>query len=402
MPFSALQAAPHIEALARYYRTVRAPDLATASAQAWQLLQQTGLEQLRQAAERASRVQAWPVEDPATDFPAPAELGPYRVLASDGSSDLAGGHFPTPYVVIHISRVDMAYQPGQCEIDHQLQFLYREEDLQLRLGDSDEETLRVDSPVVDTMRAFAELEILWEAVEGMPVDPPGRPLLAMMDAIVLWTHKGISNSKVHNRFRDEYLVRSTDLLARFQRSGVPLFSVTALPHHREVIYTLLACYCPVIAAGRRCDGCDQATDECQALLGLQDQYLFQSLPVGARSALFQPMFQGNPRWRLTTEKAIDPRLAFFYLQTAGGILRIEVPLWVWEAGQLDMVQAVVLDQGRAVRADALGYPVALSLAHDEAILTTGDRRMLQVMVEEALARQGVHLAPSPKAAAKRQ
>jgi hypothetical protein len=131
---------------------------------------------------------------------------------------------------------------------------------------------------------------------------------------------------------------------------------------------------------------------------LEDRDLFAFLPEGGRSAVFQAIYRGKTSWRLPAEvHKEDPRLAFFYLHTGTQLARVELPLWIRDAGLLDVVHGIVLDQCRARRAETPGYPVALTLAHQEAILTTSDRQAIAWMVEEALARRQVYVVSSAKA-----
>jgi len=49
-----------------------------------------------------------------------------------------------------------------------------------------------------------------------------------------------------------------------------------------------------------------------------------------------------------------------------------------------------------------GYPSALQEAHEQAVITGPERRVVESLVEEALAREGVVLARSGKATSKKE
>jgi hypothetical protein len=167
--------------------------------------------------------------------------------------------------------------------------------------------------------------------------------------------------------------------------------------HREVVRTLMARACPDPEQAN-CAICEHPPADCKILQGLEDRDLFAFLPEGGRSAVFQAIYRGKTSWRLPAEvHKEDPRLAFFYLHTGTQLARVELPLWIRDAGLLDVVHGIVLDQCRARRAETPGYPVALTLAHQEAILTTSDRQAIAWMVEEALARRQVYVVSSAKA-----
>jgi len=397
MPFDLARLMPAITQLATYYADELAPDLLASSTQAWALIQQAHEEELRQAAQQHTlRVLALPLEDPARAFPAPPPIQTYRVLASDGSAMDPNPHLPARYLLLHCALAGLAYAPPAYWTDHATHLLFRRDELEVAYPGTGG-PVAVEGPVVATLRAYEELRLLWEGAQQLPADPHGRPLLAMMDGIILWTHRGTGPG--HDALKEDYLTRSVALLEEFRRALIPLVSFTSMPHHSEVVSTLLARFCT--SAGRlACAECRAPGNPCQALLGLEDRNLFGFLPEGARSATFQPIYQGETRWRLPgAVLGQDPSLVFFYVNT-GEIARVELPLWIQEAGLLDLVHGIVVDQCRARRAETPGFPVALDLAHHEAVLTPRDRGAIQMLVEEALARRLIFAAPSAKARAK--
>ncbi len=391
MPFDLARLMPQISALADYYagqflpgRDVRAREAAT-------LLRQTSREALRAATQGAMpRVLAFPWEEPAEVYPLSAPVTAYRVLASDGSDIDPDPHQPIRYAVIHLALAGLAYEPPDSWLDHRVSFRFRDEEMHIALPG--EEPVEVDRLVVDTLRAYEELAALWAGVQALEPDPHGRPLLALMDGIILWQHRG----EKQQAFGDRMLSDSVHLLSEFRRAGRLLASFDITPH-REVVRTLMAMVCPDPDQAN-CAACARPPAECAMLQGLEDRDLFAFLPAGARSALFQPIYRGRTSWRLPEEvRAEDPRLAFFYLHTGTQLARVELPLWIWDAGLLDQVHGIVLDQCRPRRTETAGYPVALSLAHQEAVLTSSDRQTIAWTVEEALARRRVYVAPSAKA-----
>jgi len=394
MPFDIARLLPAIEDLASYYASEVVPNLRTCSEVAWKWLRETPQERLDRASrEPALRILATPLEDPGQALAAPPPPPGYRVLASDGSSVDVDPHFPARYVLLHIALAGLAYTPPAYWTEHIPRLFFRQEELELTFPGS-EEPVEVEGPVVATLRAYEELRALREGVAQALQNPDDRPLLAMMDAVILWTHHG--SGPGHDALREDYLRHSVKLVEEFRKEGVPLVSFTSMPHHREVVNTLLALVCPK-ERKLACTDCQEPVEECLSLQGLQDRHLFSFLKEGERSALFRPVYRGNTAWRLPQGVQSDPELAFFYLNTGPGIARCELPLWIAQAGRLPAVHAIVFDQCRPQRAEVAGYPLALTLAHREAVLTARDRQFLQWMVEEALARRGLYLPPSPKA-----
>ncbi|TES83229.1 MAG: DNA double-strand break repair nuclease NurA, partial [Dehalococcoidia bacterium] len=82
----------------------------------------------------------------------------------------------------------------------------------------------------------------------------------------------------------------------------------------------------------------------------------------------------------------------FYLRVDGEIARVEIPQWAaQDETLLELTHGLVLDQCRRGQ----GYPVALSEAHEQAVVTGADRETFWQLVESLLI--GEHL-PTPTSA----
>ena len=89
---------------------------------------------------------------------------------------------------------------------------------------------------------------------------------------------------------------------------------------------------------------------------------------------------------------------FFYLNVGSEIARVEVPPWTADdPAQLDLVQAVVLDQCQK----GLGYPNVLARAHDQAVVSGQDRMAFEYLRDAMQTREGVPPRASEKLHAKR-
>ena len=91
-------------------------------------------------------------------------------------------------------------------------------------------------------------------------------------------------------------------------------------------------------------------------------------------------------------------VGFFFLNTGGEISRVELPQWVWEEPeQLALVHALVSDQLSLGR----GYPIALSEAHEQAVVAVSERSLFFDLVRRAYGRHDVAAELSAKAMRKR-
>jgi hypothetical protein len=132
-------------------------------------------------------------------------------------------------------------------------------------------------------------------------------------------------------------------------------------------------------------------DSCAPLWTIDDAALFwRLLAPGERSPVFQArssygvLQQADNAWE---------RMGFCYLATPYEIARLEFPLWVAEGDTLDKVQRLLLRQ--CYLGD--GYPKAITLSHQQAILRAQDRESYYFLLERA----GLVQALSEKARGKR-
>jgi NurA-like 5'-3' nuclease len=80
------------------------------------------------------------------------------------------------------------------------------------------------------------------------------------------------------------------------------------------------------------------------------------------------------------------------------IARVEIPQWVaMDENLLNLVHALVLDQCRR----GFGYPVALSEAHERAVVTAADRESFWQMVESSMIEEKLPSITSAKSQSKR-
>jgi len=142
-------------------------------------------------------------------------------------------------------------------------------------------------------------------------------------------------------------------------------------------------YCPGKFEGRECD----------AVAGLLDRDLFtRLLAPGERSAIFSSRSSVVGKYYGVHE------VNFFYIKLDGEVGRVEIPLWVAEDKKLfELVHSAILDQCWR----GLGYPVALSEAHEKAVVTGADREQFWSLVERTLAEDRIWLESSAKQQSKR-
>jgi hypothetical protein len=142
-------------------------------------------------------------------------------------------------------------------------------------------------------------------------------------------------------------------------------------------------YCSGKSEGRECDVVD----------GLLDRDIFnQLLEHGERSALF------SSRSSIVDKYYGTHKTCFFYCKVDDEVARVEMPGWTAaNEAFVDTVHSVVIDQCRR----GLGYPVALSEAHEQAVVTAADREQFWRLVDLLLAENRIELKTSAKQQSKR-
>ena len=319
--------------------------------------------------------------------PAPPTPPAATVVAVDGSHIEVDRHSPARCYLLNIGLCQLAYGPRASAVLSNQPVLYaQDEDLALADPSSHLDSRNVEGPLLGLVRTVAEIEALADAIEALPGD---EPIAALLDgSLILWGLAGRDQPDfVRRRILDDGLLPALDrLLHVADARPLALASYISLPGSREVVNLLRLHHCPYQPAN--CDlHCRQVPPGqrgCDPVDGLLDRDLFAALlQPGERSALFT-----------TTSSIVQAhygphQVRFFYLNVGDEIARVELPAWVADdPHRLALAHALLLDQSRKGE----GYPVALSEAHEQAVVTGADRDLFQQLLFEAL--EGEHLSTS--------
>ena len=317
-------------------------------------------------------------------YPAPAPPHDFSVLATDGSFMLPDRHSPARFYLINVGRVHLHYGPRpDAQLSARAELRYREEELRVN------ERIPVNPVILGMRRAVDELAALAEL--GQETDGPA---VALQDGtLVLWGLSG-QDAAVREWVLNDYLAAFDAL----RRRGVPVASYISYPGGDEVADALRIATCDFPALGRpiNCDQCREERERpaCAIIPAIADRHLFEhvaDLQPGERSDVFRSQSKILPHYR-------EHAIAFFYLNAGTEIARIEIPAWVADdPDQLALVHAIIYDQCQRGR----GYPSVLQEAHEQAVIGADERRVVEQLVEEALARLGIVMLRSAKDASKR-
>ena len=321
-------------------------------------------------------------ESPDRTTVAPERPTPITVVATDGSQIYPDRHVDPTFFLLNVSRVGFQYGTQEdpvCESVPQLRF---EDDLSDHL---DEILGSMTTELVSALRDEMELEHLLTVAQEAKVE--GRPLVALADGtLIRWMIRGMNNEAVE----DALIARYTEHLQSFRETALPLASYVSMPATTEVVNLLRFVVGELEVSPP--NGLDVSPKE-PSLDGLLDRHVFDAvLGPGERSATFGSTSHIQRSYPEGSE------VCYFYLKVPsetgpGEMARVEVPRGVAdEANLLDRIHATVLRE--CEKGD--GYPLALSEAHERAVIRASEREAFFRLMERRLRRAGLSPTDSRK------
>jgi len=328
------------------------------------------------------------VEGLSPHYQAPPLPPEFCVLATDGSNIDVDRHKSTRCYLINIGSVTLRYgaQP-EALLDSSPSLYFGDEDLVIAPDGAKGREQPVEGALLGIKRGVDECRELARLAAELPKESLA---LALLDgSLILWGLAG----KVYPDFVIEVLLnkgflRCLEEIRKLNKDRrLALASYISFPRSTDVVNALRIALCPhqIIDTDRLCKECESR--DCDKVDGVRDRELFASiLAPGERSALF------------TSQSSIVEKhygghwVYFFYIRVDDEIARVEIPQWVArDENLLNLTHALVLDQCRRGQ----GYPVALSEAHEQAVVTGVDRETFWQLVESLMVDE--HL-PSPTSA----
>ena len=320
-------------------------------------------------------------------FPAPASPDDFSAVAADGSSIPPDRHSPVRFYVINTGHAVLTYGcHPDAHLDSEGRLYFEERDLYISLG---RKNIPVEGTRLGMMMGMAELQALLTASRSAV-----QPAVALLDgSLILWALQ-TEDEEVQVKFLQEFKA----CLEGFRASGIPVVGYVSYSGSYDLANTLRVWLCQDDPSD--CDACSLSPMDrtlCAFLSTTLDRQLLDGLlQDGERSDVFESKSAILDRYRE------EHRIQFFYMNVGGEIARIEAPQWVMrDAGMLELVQAVIYDQCQR-SGGYPPYPPVLQEAHEQAVIGTAERRLVEELVEQALAEQGIVYTRSAKAYSKRR
>jgi hypothetical protein len=323
---------------------------------------------------------------------APAPPSDFNIVATDGSNIDVDRHQATRCYLINIGSVTLSYgERASASLDNLPLLYFGDEDMVITPPGASGREQPIEGVLLGIRRSVEECRQLARLAAGLPA--PSKNLALLDGSLILWGLAG----QTYPEFVTEalltrgLLVHLEDMRKLNDDRQLALASYISYPRSTDVVNVLRLALCPHEVAD--CDRyCPQQRD-CDAVSGVRDRELFANLlGPGERSALF------FSRSSVVQKHYGDHTVYFFYLRADDEIARVEIPQWVaTDRGLLDLTHSLVLDQCRRGQ----GYPVALSEAHEKAVVTAADREQFWQLVENSLAGENLPITGSAKARSKR-
>ena len=329
-------------------------------------------------------------------FEPPPLSGDYAVVATDGSHIGLDRHAPARSSLVNIGHVMLRYgELADAQLWNTPTLFADEEELVLRDPASGLREQLLDGALLGVKRTILELTALADLVETVP---PDLPVLALVDgSLVLFELAGEGYPEfVRKEFLNNGLLPVLERLRGLaQRRTLAVAAYISLPGSREVINALRLHVCPYtpVDCDRHCRTVRSGERPCDTVAGLTDRDLFWPvLSPGQRTPLYRSQSS------VVTKHYGEHQVRFFYCHAGDEIARVEMPEWSAENPEVvGFAHAALLAQVEKGH----GYPVALSEAHEQAVVTSQDRHQFQLLVEEALAHERFPVFTSEKARSKR-
>ena len=334
--------------------------------------------------------------------PPPQVPQDWVALSVDGSHIDVDRHLPLRCHLINLGGCIITYgKDFGCRLFSEPALAVEDDDLYLRSPDGARGETLIAGPLLGALRTVREVERLADAVESLPDD---RPALALLDGtLAFWDlQRGQYPRYVADMLIGERLQPALARLraASTDRRPVAVAAYTSRPRTTEVAgaLRLMLCEQTDAACNRLCAARRSDLPSCDGAAGFDDRELFDlALEPGHRSPLYR---SSHLAARFALGLATGQEWShFYYLNGGSEIARVEVPDWLAEDPELlALSHAMLVKQCQL----GLGYPVAISEAHEQAVITGHDREEFRRMTLMLLEQRGLPTPESAKAFSKRR
>jgi len=316
----------------------------------------------------------------------------FAVVASDGSHIDVDRHHSARLFLLNIGLVYVRYGTSPDAEFTSVPTLYFGAEMQTIRSDDGRQVL-IEGPLLGIKRGVEECRCLADRVCGTSLE---LPVVGLVDgSLIMWGLVGQRYEDfVVKHLLDDGLLKQLERFYRLnEQKNAAVASYISFPRSTDVVNLLRLQICPYdpVDCDKYCKGKFEGR-ECDVVAGLLDRAVFNELlGNGERSAVFISRSS-------IIERYGAHKVCFFYVRLDEEVARVEVPIWVGDnEALLDMVHTVVAQQCEM----GFGYPVALSEAHEQAVVTGADREQFWDLVDRAMQDGNISIQRSLKQRSKK-
>jgi len=320
--------------------------------------------------------------------PAPSE---FTIIATDGSHIDVDRNKTTRCYLINIGTVTLHYGSSPSATLDSFPHLYSgDEDLVIMSTGAKRHERTIEGALLGIKRSVDECHQLAELAAELSQNCPA---LALLDgSLILWGLEAYPEFITEALLNKGFLSHLEAMEKLNNGRELALASYISFPRSTDVVNALRVALCPHDPADcdRYCPPGEKR--ECDTVAGVRDRELFSNLlGQGERSALFISPSKIQKHYG-------RHQIYFFYLKVDDEVARVEIPRWVaMDKNLLNLAHTLVLDQCQRGQ----GYPVAISEAHEKAVVTVADREYFWQLVESSLVEERLPNLGSAKSRSKR-
>ena len=334
-------------------------------------------------------------------IPPPPAPPDWMAASVDGSHIDVDRHLPLRCYLINLGGCALTYGANpDCQFFSEPTLATDDSDLYLRPEDGSNAETSISGALLGALRTVREVERLADAVEE---SSPTTPVLALLDGtLAFWDiQRGNYPRYVVDTLVNDRLRGALARLRAASRGGRPvaLAAYTSRPQTTEVAGAVRACLCVSnpTECTRRCSARRSDLAQCDSAAGFDDRELFDALvEPGHRSPLYQT---GRRASHFALDLAVGTEWSrFYYVNSGTEIARVEVPDWVAEDPDLLALGHSMLAKQCEL---GLGYPVVISEAHEQAVVSGRDREEFRKLALMLMEQNGLPTPESAKTLSKR-
>ena len=319
----------------------------------------------------------------------------------DGSHIDVDRHLPLRCHLINLGGCAITYgERPSCDLFSEPTLAIEDADLYLRPDEESLDETLIAGQLLGALRTVREVERLAESVDDLAAE---NPVLALLDGTLAFWDVQRGN---YPGYVVDYLInqRLRPALGRLRAASRPnrpvaVAAYTSRPQTAEVAGAVRVALCGSGDAEctRRCSARRSDLMQCDGAAGFDDRELFEALlEPGQRSPLYQ---SGRLASRFAVGLALGEEWShFYYLHSGTEIGRVEVPAWVADDPRLLALSHAMLAKQCEL---GLGYPVVVSEAHEQAVVSGRDREEFRKLALMLMERNGLPTPESAKTISKR-